>query len=192
MILAAGLAHQTWGFRKFPYASLQTVQLQYSIGRNAFKFNYDGEFRRENSKLYFVLDAQASQLENLNYFGLGNELSNTPPEGQGEDYFDAESDTYRLTPWSRWALGRTFEVYAGPEAKWTHTPEDQSGYIGVEQPYGTGDFGQVGRARGLRPRHARAPAGRHGGRPVPLGRQAGRCRGCGSRPRASTTRRPGT
>ena len=92
VILAAGLAHQTWGFRKFPYASLQTVQLQYSLGRSAFKFNYDGEFRRENSKLYFVLDLQASQLENLNYFGLGNELSNTPPEGQGEDYFDVESD----------------------------------------------------------------------------------------------------
>ena len=144
VILAAGLAHQTWGFRKFPYASLQTVQLQYSIGRSAFKFNYDGEFRRENSKLYFVLDLQASQLENLNYFGLGNELSNTPPEGQGEDYFDVESDVYRFTPWSRWSLGRTFEVYVGPEAKWTHTPPDQSGYFGVEQPYGTGDFGQVG------------------------------------------------
>ena len=50
VMLAAGFAHQTWGFRKFPYASLQTVQLQYSVGRNAFKFNYDGEFRRENSK----------------------------------------------------------------------------------------------------------------------------------------------
>ena len=144
VMLAAGLARQTWGFRKFPYASLQTVQLQYSIGRSAFKFNYDGEFRRENSKQYFVLDVQASQLENLNYFGLGNELSNTPPEGQTEDYFDVESDVYRFTPWSRWALSRTFEVYVGPEVKWTRTPADQSVYFGVEQPYGTGDFGQVG------------------------------------------------
>jgi hypothetical protein len=144
VMLAAGFAHQTWGFRKFPYATLQTVQLQYSVGRSAFKFNYDGEFRRENSKQYFVLDVQASQLENLNYFGLGNELSNTPPEGQGEDYFDVESDVYRFTPWSRWALSRTFEVYVGPEVKWTRTPAEQSVYFGVEQPYGTGDFGQVG------------------------------------------------
>ena len=144
VVLAAGLSHQTWGFRKFPYSTLQTVQLQFSTRRTAFKLNYDGEFRRENSNLYFVLDAQASQLENLNYFGLGNELSDTPPEGQDEDYFDTESDTYRFTPWSRWALGRTFEVYAGPEVKWTRTPADQSGYLGGEQPYGTGDFGQVG------------------------------------------------
>ena len=64
VMLAAGFAHQTWGFRRFPYSTLQTVQLQYSLGRSDFKFNYDGEFRRENSKHYIVLDTQASQLEN--------------------------------------------------------------------------------------------------------------------------------
>jgi hypothetical protein len=148
VILAAGLSRQTWGFRKFPYSTLQTVQLQYSTGRNAFKLNYDGEFRRENSKLYWVVDAQASQLENLNYFGFGNDSSSTPPEGQGESYFDVASDSYRLTLWPRWAFNRYFEAYVGPEAKWTRTPEDQQDvYFGSSLPYGSGDFGQVG-ARG--------------------------------------------
>jgi hypothetical protein len=149
LMLAAGLTRQTWGFRKFPYATLQAVQLQYSTGRNDFKFNYDGEFRRENSKLYFVVDAQASGLENLNYFGVGNDTSTEPPEGQGEEFFDAESDTLRLTLWPRWALSRVFELYAGGEAKWTRTPEDQSAFIGTDQPYGIGDFGQVGFRGGL-------------------------------------------
>ena len=81
VMLSAGLTRQTWGFRKFPYASLQSVQLQYSTGRNDFKFNYDGEFRRENSKMYLVVDAQASQLENLNYFGQGSGTTSQPPEG---------------------------------------------------------------------------------------------------------------
>ena len=95
-MLAAGLTHQTWGFRKSPYATLQTVQLQYSTGRNDFKFNYDGEFRRENSNLYWVVDAQASGLENLNYFGVGNDSSSAPPEGERESFYDADSDTYEL------------------------------------------------------------------------------------------------
>jgi hypothetical protein len=148
-MLAAGFAHTTWGFRKFPYSSLQTVQAQYSTGRNDFKLTYDGEFRRENSKLYFVVDAQASQLENLNFFGFGNDTSNTPPEGQDEDYFDADSDTLRFTVWPRWALSRVFEVYGGAEVKWTETPADQSGFIGSQPPYGIGNFGQVGMRGGL-------------------------------------------
>jgi hypothetical protein len=144
VLLAAGFTHTAWGFRKHPYSSLQNVQAQYSVGRNDFKLNYDGEFRRENSRLYFVVDAQASQLENLNFFGFGNEASNVPPEGQGESYFDVDSDTLTLTVWPRWAVSRVFEAYVGAEAKWTHTPGDQSGFIASQPPYGIGDFGEVG------------------------------------------------
>ena len=144
LMLAAGLTRQTWGFRKYPYASLQSVQLQYSTGRQSFKFNYDGEFRKENSSLYLVVDAQASGLENLNYFGTGNDSSADPPEGQGEDFFDVDSDTYRLTVGPRWSLSRVFEAYVNGEAKWTRTPEDQGTFFGTDQPYGTGDFGQAG------------------------------------------------
>ena len=149
LILAAGFTHQTWGFRKAPYSTLQGVQLQYSTGREAFKFNYDGEFRRENSNLYFTVDLQASQLENLNYFGAGNESSSTPPEGSESSYFDAASDSYLLFPSVRWAPANTFEAYAGPHAKVTDTPQSQAGYIGAAQPYGMGTFGQAGVRGGL-------------------------------------------
>ena len=142
LMLAAGFTRQTWGFRKSPYSTLQAAQLQYSTGRNAFKFNYDGEFRRENSNLYWVVDAQASALENLNYFGFGNQSSNAPPEGSAESFYDADSDTYDLFVSSWWAPTRTFELYAGPDVKLTDTA--QSGFIGSDQPTGLGQFGQVG------------------------------------------------
>jgi hypothetical protein len=144
LILAAGFSHQTWGFRKSPYSTLQAVQLQYSVGRNSFKFNYDGEFRRENSNLYVVVDAQASGLENLNYFGVGNDTSSTPPEGSDSGYFDADSDTYHFFPAHYWEPTRQFRLYAGPDAKLTDTKKSQAGYIGAEQPYGMGTFGQAG------------------------------------------------
>jgi hypothetical protein len=149
LMLAARLTRQSWGFRKFPYASLQSVQLQYSTGRNDFKLNYDGEFRRENSKMYLVVDAQASQLENLNYFGQGGGTTSEPPEGEAEEFFDVDSDTYRLTVGPRWAASRVFEAYVNPEVKWTRTPEDQDAFIAAEQPYGIGDFGQVGVRAGV-------------------------------------------
>ena len=132
LMLAAGLRRQTWGFRKFPYASLQSVQLQFSTGRQDFKFNYDGEFRRENSKLYFVVDAQASGLENLNYFGAGNGTSSEPPEGETESFFDAASDT--VHGHRRAALGsdpdRSRPISArrpsGPRLRRTRTPSSAS------------------------------------------------------------------
>ena len=132
VMLGVGFTHQTWGFRKSPYSSLQAVQLQYSTGRNAFKFSYDGEFRRENSNLYFVVDAQASGLENLNYFGFGNQSSSAVPEGSGESFYDADSDTYEPFLSSWWAPTRTLEFYAGPDAELTDTA--QSGFIGSDQP----------------------------------------------------------
>ena len=141
-MLAAGFTRQTWGFRKSPYSTLQAVQLQYSTGREAFKFTYDGEFRRENSNLYWVVDAQASGLENLNYFGFGNDSASHPPEGSGESFYDADSDTYELFLASWWAPTRTLEFYAGPEVKLTDTAS--SGFIGSDQPDGLGQFGQVG------------------------------------------------
>jgi hypothetical protein len=144
VMLAAGLTRQGWGFRKSPYASLQAAQLQYSVGRNDFKLNYDGEFRRENSNVYFVVDAQASQLENLNYFGFGNDTASAPPEGQEEDYFDAASNTYDLFLSGWWAPARTLHLFAGPDAKVTDTPKNQTGSMGAEQPYGIGTFGQAG------------------------------------------------
>jgi hypothetical protein len=149
VILAAGLTRQAWGFRKFPYASLQTVQLQYSTGRNDFKFNYDGEFRRENSKVYFVVDAQASQLENLNFFGFGNESANVPPEGEDEGWYDVDSDTFALFLSGRWAPTRKLELFAGPDVKLTDTPKSQAGFTGATQPYGIGQFGQAGVRGGL-------------------------------------------
>ncbi|HJS56862.1 MAG TPA: hypothetical protein VKA01_02055 [Vicinamibacteria bacterium] len=144
LMVAGGLFHTRWGFRKRPFASLQHVQLQYSFGREKLKFNYDGEFRRENSSLYWLFDAQASGLESLNFFGFGNESTQAPPEGRGEEFYDAASDTYVAFPSLRWEYRRLLELHAGPEAKYTHTPQAQATLIGATDPYGSGDFGQVG------------------------------------------------
>jgi hypothetical protein len=147
LVLAAGLTHQTWGFRKSPYSTLQALQLQYGTGRNAFKLTYDGEFRRENSNVYWVVDSKASGLENLNYFGFGNDTANAPPEGSDDSFYDADSDTYDLSLSAWWAPARTFELFAGPGVKVTRT--DQSGFIGSDQPTGLGQFGQAGLKAGF-------------------------------------------
>jgi hypothetical protein len=144
LMLAAGLTRQTWGFRKSPYSTLQALQLQYSTGRNAFKFSYDGEFRRENSNLYGVVDVKASGLENLNYFGLGNDTASEPPEGSDDSFYDADSDTYEAFVSTWWTSARTLELYVGPDVKLTDTPQSQTGFIGAEQPHGIGTFGQAG------------------------------------------------
>jgi hypothetical protein len=75
-------------------------------------------------------------------FGFGNDTASEPPEGGDESYFDADSDTYDLFVSSWWATARTLELFAGPEVMLTHT--GQSGFIGVDQPLGMGQFAQAG------------------------------------------------
>ena len=149
LMLAAGLTRQTWGFRKSPYSTLQAVQLQYSTGRQAFKFTYDGEFRRENSNLYWVVDAQASGLENLNYFGLGNDsrasrpraaarASTTPTRTPTSSSFPpgglprARSSSTRgrtsssRTPPRRASSARTSRAASASSARWGSRPASTS------------------------------------------------------------------
>ena len=150
LMLAAGLTRQTWGFRKSPYSTLQTAQLQYSTGRDDFKLNYDGEFRaRTRRSTSWSTPRPRSSTENLNYFGTGNDSTSVPPEGEGEGYYDVDSDTYDLFVSAWWSPTRTLHLYAGPDVKLTDTPESQGGFTGTTQPYGIGQFGQAGVKGGL-------------------------------------------
>lgn len=71
--LVAGVNYVTYGFQKEPYASLQQLKVNYTLGRHSFVFNYSGEFKQVTGKTDLLINAVLRGPNNTNnFFGLGN------------------------------------------------------------------------------------------------------------------------
>ncbi len=55
---------------------------------------YEGDFRRENSRTSFDLHAYASSVEVLRFYGFGNETQAT----EGQKYYHVHANQYLLYP----------------------------------------------------------------------------------------------
>ena len=73
LMLGAGLDTRGRGFRKYPWATRHTLEGAWAVGAAKPFVDYTGAFRLENSALQFALNARFSGIEQLAYYGLGNE-----------------------------------------------------------------------------------------------------------------------
>ena len=78
LVLNLGLASTGYGFRKLPWADEQTARVAYSTKLERFRAEYIGRYRFEQSRLTSGLEARASGLEVIRFYGFGNE---TPDVG---------------------------------------------------------------------------------------------------------------
>jgi hypothetical protein len=144
----ATVVFQSYGFRKDPYARRQTIRAGYSFGATTGKFDYNGDFRVENSGRRYGLHAYASGVETLHFYGFGNE---TPEQGDDE-FHRVNQEQYLLGPSISWAVGPRARLEVGPFVKYSQTDVPTDRFIGTIQPppYGADDFGQVGLNAGVR------------------------------------------
>jgi hypothetical protein len=56
----------------------------YATGAGGFRADYQGDFHLENSRLAFTVDARASQIEILRFFGFGDET----PSPERDEFFE--------------------------------------------------------------------------------------------------------
>ena len=75
----------------------------------------------------------------VRFYGFGNETAAEQPE----DFFRTQQRQFLLQPSFRFGLDKV-ELWIGARGKYQHTDEDPSTFVGLTQPYGVGDFGQVG------------------------------------------------
>ncbi len=143
-MIGGGLTRTAWRFRKYPWASQQALTLLYSTGYQSVRASYSGRWRLNHESLLLSLEARASGIENMNYFGFGNET----PRIEDDTLFRTETNELTAFPALRWQPGPNFDLHAGIEAKLV---EERGGDSLVEQerPYGTGGFGEVGLRAGF-------------------------------------------
>ena len=140
LFLGSGLEHRRYGFRKDSYSSRHVIRAGYALGAESGKLDYQGEFNRENRSSSWGLHAYASGVDVLRFYGFGNETANTG----NKDFTRAKSNQFLLNPSLTMRLGKKATFSLGPALKYTQTRESENELINIVNPYGAGDFGELG------------------------------------------------
>lgn len=138
-LLGGGAQLTRYGFRKHPYDSRHTARVAYSTGAQSYRAEYEGDFRRANSKARGLLRLRASGLEVLRFYGFGND----GPAPGADDLYRVEQQQYAIAPSFEFERSRA-SVSFGPIAKFATTRLPPGQFISLARPYGTDDFGQLG------------------------------------------------
>ena len=80
LILGLGRVWEIYGFRKYPAAQRHTLRGGIAFGAGYGFVDYRGKFRTKNPKMHTELTLRVSGLDQLRYYGLGNETSSDLPE----------------------------------------------------------------------------------------------------------------
>lgn len=138
-MIGGGLSRTAWGFRKHPWANLQSFSAIYSTGYQSVRVSYSGQWRLTASRLVGRVDLKASGIEDFNYFGFGNESDLVD-----QDLFMTRQTMASAFPTLRLQVNRSFEVHGGVDVKGLFKfKNDTPTLVEQEQPYGAGEFGQV-------------------------------------------------
>jgi len=132
------LTYTGYGFRKYPYAYRHIVQGGYATGLGGGDLEYQGQFYRTASRTYTQLEARASQIDIVRFYGIGNDtLAPRDP-----DFFKIEQRHFQLAPSIHFGVPHG-ELEVGLLASQSHTPTPLDSFIGLARPYGVGDFGEL-------------------------------------------------
>ena len=110
-----------------------------TTGAGTGKIEYEGTFRRIGTGLSFRFETFASDIEQFNFFGYGNDSTGEPTE---KDY-RAEQKVVFARPTARFELGRRLEAFLGPEVRYSDSPRGFDTILGSTAPYGIGYFTQA-------------------------------------------------
>jgi hypothetical protein len=143
-MIGTGFTRTGWGFRKYPWANMQTVTLLYSTGYKNVRATYVGQWHLSETHLVGALGMRFSGIENMNFFGFGNETAKI----DDKTVYKTETSEYRVAPALSWRPATSFELHVAAEAKVVETKGGDS-LVEQEQPYGTGQFGEGGLRAGF-------------------------------------------
>ncbi len=140
LFLGGGVQRTRYGFHTLPFSDRMRIRAGYATQPSTFRADFLGEFHRENSRVYTTVEALASGIEVLYFYGFGNET----PGGVDNEFFRVSEGQYSLSASLVMPMGDRSRVSVGPMVRYTTTNLDQPRFISLLQPYGTGDFAEAG------------------------------------------------
>ena len=137
-VVGASVTHTTYGFRAAPAAKEQTLRGGWAFGQSSGKIEYDGTFRRPAAALGFDLRTALSGVEQVNFFGFGND---TPTDSRSR--YHIQQTLLTLAPAVRIGSAARASLAIGPELRYSDSGKRQGTILSEQAPYGIGRFGVV-------------------------------------------------
>ncbi|MDO9170576.1 MAG: BamA/TamA family outer membrane protein [bacterium] len=144
VVIRLGVNRERYGFRKYPYASRTALIGEYAAGVGAWRVTGLFDKRREESAVHVTAAARMSEIEVLNFHGLGNDTPDGPMA-----YHETHQRQWLFHPAVAYALGRRSDIFLGPVIQYSTTGSSPGHYLYERRPYGYGDYGQAGLRLGL-------------------------------------------
>jgi hypothetical protein len=144
LFAGASLQRTSYGFRRFPYATRQSIGAGYSTALRGARVEYRGAFVSARGPQRVDVLARFSDIELLRFNGFGNDS----PRISGLDpFYRVHQRQYAFSALYRLNVPQV-DLAVGPIVKYASTDLSRDTFVARERPYGVGDFGQAGaRAR---------------------------------------------
>jgi hypothetical protein len=143
VFIGGGAYRIRYGFRHIPFASKVQFRAGYSNGGRTGRFDLSVQLHRSNSKVRVELDARASGIEVLRFYGFGNETVLAGPNDN--EYYRVNHTQYLVTPSLVVPVSAQVELSAGPRLRYSSTISQAGRFLEtIPTLYGAGKFGQVG------------------------------------------------
>jgi hypothetical protein len=139
-VIGGGPKMTKYGFRREPYAWKTWLRAGWSPLENRFLVAYTAEVHPENRRYWYTVDSYASELENVRFFGFGNDTERLGPS----TLYDTWLRQVTVAPALNVPFAGRGELQIGPVAKWTDPEVEAGSPLDVESPLGVLRFGQVG------------------------------------------------
>ena len=114
---------------------------EYAMRFHGVRVGVTADRRLESSPIHFMAFARMSELEVVNFNGLGNATSDL---NSASSYFEAGQTQWMFHPAIGLAVGSRADITLGPVIQHSVTDGARSPYLAATRPYGSGSFNQVG------------------------------------------------
>ncbi|TFG45025.1 MAG: hypothetical protein E4H41_06160 [Gemmatimonadales bacterium] len=140
VLIGGGAVRTDWSGDARPYRSRTTLRAAYGTESNKGVVELETDFRWTHSPLQLHVNAIASGVTAIYFYGFGNETSST----NSGSYYRAGRDIYALVPSVLYPVSKRVRLGAGLNIARVVTPMDSGLFISVNQPYGTPTFSAAG------------------------------------------------
>ncbi|MBL0170193.1 MAG: hypothetical protein IPP90_05580 [Gemmatimonadaceae bacterium] len=130
-----------YGFDRRPYATMVKVGAEYAMRFGGARLSMAVDQRREASPLHFLAFGQVSDIQMINFNGMGNATIDSGSRSALTAIHQRQS-TFR--PAIALALGSKWDVSLGPVIQYSNTDAARSPYVAATAAYGIGRFSQAG------------------------------------------------
>jgi hypothetical protein len=139
-VIGGGPQETKYAFRRAPHAWQAHARFGWAPTENRFLVSAAGDLHLENTRHWYSLDSYASNLENVRFFGFGNDT----PEDVPRELRDTWLRQVRVEPSLHVPFGERAVLEVGPVLQWTDAEVELGSPLDVERPTGFDTFGQLG------------------------------------------------